>query len=293
MSPLDLLTALVVVVVWGLNFAAVKVALTEFSPLLLTSLRFAFVAVCLLPWLRAPKERWGQLLLLSSVMGVGHFGLMFLGMDGVDAAAAAIIIQLGVPFSSLLAALVYKDHLGWRRGLALALAFAGVAILAGEPHLTHLTGLVAVVGAALGWAVGNLVAKTLHDLPALTVNAFLGLLAAPQLLALSLVFEDGQAKAIVDATWKGWGALAFIVLMSSLVAYTLWYRLVARYDLNQVVPITMLGPVIGGLSGILLLDEPATWHKIVGGALTLVGVAIIHLRQKRKTGHDPVPIGEL
>ncbi|MBX9635788.1 MAG: EamA family transporter, partial [Magnetospirillum sp.] len=63
----------------------------------------------------------------------------------------------------------------------------------------------------------------------------------------------------------------------SLVAYSLWYRLLARHSMNQIVPITLLGPVVGVASGVMLLGEPLSWQKLVGGAITIAGVAVVQL----------------
>lgn len=284
MAPRDFLAAVVVVLIWGFNFVVVKLGVEELPPLLLTSLRFFTVTLVLAAFVRPRKSDIVPLSLLSVTLGTAHFGLLFSGIRHVDAATAAIVVQLGVPFSALLAALVYGDAMGIRRWGGLALAFGGVVLLAGEPTLPSPLGLVLVVGGAFAWAVSNMVIKRLRDVPPATVNGWMAMLAAPQLLALSLVFEDGHAEALTSAGLAGWGAVAFTALGASLIAYTLWYRLLARYPVSTVVPFTLLAPVIGVFAGILLLGEPATWQKGLGGVLTLMGVLIVQLNvfQDRK-----------
>lgn len=115
MRPIDLLQVLAVVLIWGLNFVAIKTAVTEIPPLALTVLRFLLVGIILTPFFRPEKTQFKQLLLLSGTMGVGHFGLLFMGLRGADAATAALLIQLGVPFSSIMAAFFFGDRLGWIR----------------------------------------------------------------------------------------------------------------------------------------------------------------------------------
>lgn len=279
MKPLDVLAAMVVVAVWGVNFAAVKVAVAEIPPLTLTALRFALVAAMLAPLFRPRIEMLPGIALLSFSLGVCHFGLMFLGISGLDAATAAIATQLSVPFSILLAAAFFGERLGWRAGFGMVLAFGGVALLAGEPTLPRPLPLLMVVAAALAWAASNIVIKRIGAVSPFVLNGWMALLAAPQLLILSLAVEDGQTGAIADAGWAGWGGLAFIVLGASLTAYSLWYHLLAKYPVSQVVPYTLLVPVAGVAAGIALLGEPLTWHKLVGGGLTLLGVAIIQKRR--------------
>ncbi|MBW7851170.1 MAG: EamA family transporter [Rhodospirillales bacterium] len=282
MTPASMLAALVVVVIWGLNFVAAKVGVTAIPPLAFMAIRFFLVALLLAPFFRPRRSHFVTLLVISTLLGVGHFGLMFLGINGVDAATAAIANQLVVPFSAIMAAMFFNDRLGWRRSGGMALAFSGVALLAGEPTLPAILPLLMVVSAALAWAVANVAIKKLGAVPPLVMNGWMALFAAPQLLLLSLIFEEGQTAAVVEAAWTAWAALAFTVLGASIIAYTLWYQLVTRYDLNQIVPFTLLGPVIGVASGIVLLGEPFTWQKAVGGALTILGVAIIQMGAPRR-----------
>lgn len=279
MTPRDLATALLVVTLWGLNFIAVKTALTVMPPFLLTGLRFAGVALVLAPFYRPHRNQIVGIAGIGAVLGCGHFGLLFLGISGMDAATAAIVTQLGVPFSALLAWAVFGEKLGPARGLGLVLAFAGVALLAGEPNLPHWAPLAVAVLSMLCWAISNVQVKRLGTIPPLALNGWMAVFAAPMLLALSLGFEHGHASALARtaADWKVLAGLAYTVIASSLVAYTLWYRLLARHPMNRVVPITMLAPVIAVAGGVLVLGETLTWQKLAGGALTIVGVAMVQL----------------
>ncbi|HEY7690600.1 MAG TPA: EamA family transporter, partial [Dongiaceae bacterium] len=149
MKLVDLLGLVAVALVWGVNFAVAKAGVTAMPPIAFVSLRFAAVAIVLLPFLRWPPPRWIDLLLLSVVLGVVHFSLMFSGLVGLDISTASIAIQLQVPFAALLAAYFFGDKLGWRRLTGMAIAFAGVVLIAGEPRLVgNLVPLLLVVAAA-------------------------------------------------------------------------------------------------------------------------------------------------
>lgn len=279
MSPRDTLLALVVAVAWGLNFAAAKIGVAELPPIFYTALRFVGVAVLLAPFFRPTKAEWKGIIIVSFLLGVCHFGFMFIGMSGVDAATTAIAIQLQVPFSTLLAAIFFQDMPGWRRLAGIGLAFGGVALLAGEPSLPNLFPFMMVVAAAFGWALSNVVIKKTGPLSPFALNGWMALLAVPQLLALSMIFEEGQWDALAAASTDMWIALAYTVLGSSLLAYSLWYKLIARYSMNQVVPFTLLAPVVGAASGVLILGEALSVYKVVGGVLTIAGVALIQFRE--------------
>lgn len=268
-----------VVFLWGTNFIAVKMALGVLPPLLLTALRFALVAAVLVPFCRPRRDQMLGVAAVGLTLGCGHFGLLFVCLAGMDAASAAIVTQLGVPFSALLAWAVFGEKLGPIRSLGLVLAFAGVALLAGEPSLPHWGPLAIGVVSMVCWAISNVQVKRLGTIPPLALNGWMALFAAPMLLGLSLVSESDQTEALArtlasPATLAG---LAYTVIASSLVAYSLWYHLLARHPMNRVVPVTLLNPVISVIGGVAVLGEPLGWHKLVGGALTIAGVAVVQL----------------
>lgn len=280
MTAKDTLLALLVVGLWGFNFVAAKVSLQDFPPLFLTCVRFCLVAAVLFPFLRVPREKLPGIALLSVILGSIHFPMMFTGIGGVDAATASVVAQLQVPFSSLLAAVFFKDRLGWRRAAGMGVAFAGVALIAGEPRMSgSLWPLTLIVAASFAFACASMQIKRIGAIDGYTLNAWLALLAAPQLFVLSLLVEEGQWHALTHATAAGWTALVYTALASTIVAYGIWYRLLRVYEVNQAVPFMLLVPVFGVLSGVLILNDPFTLTLAIGGFLTVAGVGVIVLRR--------------
>ncbi|MBI4182894.1 MAG: EamA family transporter, partial [Proteobacteria bacterium] len=274
----DLLLAVLVTALWGLVHPIGKAGVAEVPPLFFTAIRFALTALILVPFLPFPWGRLGDLALLSLTFGGLHFGLLFLGLAQGEASVAAIAVQTNAPFGALLAWLVLGERLGWRRAAGMALAFAGVAVLAGAPSVTgNPLALALVLGAAFSWALANVQIKTMAPLAPLAVSGWVALLAAPQVLAASLVLEAGQLAALAGAGWRGYGALAYTVVVSSAFAYAAWYRLIQRYPVNQVVPFTLLIPVFGVAFSAALLAEPLEPAKLVGGLVTVAGVAAMVL----------------
>jgi O-acetylserine/cysteine efflux transporter len=283
-----LLLLSLVTVGWGLNFVAAKWGYADFEPMLLLALRFLFVGLILLPFCTYPRGKMLHILGLSFVLGTVHFGLMFTGIKEVDAGVAAIAIQTQVPFAALLAALLFKDYLGWRRALGMILAFSGMVLIAGEPRMeTSLVSLGMVILASMVWAVSTVQVKLMGEAPPFSVLAWSSLFAAPQLFVLSLLLEDDQWGQITNAAWYGWGAVVYMTLVVSVFGYGVWYTTLRQYDVNQVMPITLLVPLSGLASGAWILGETMTWLMWLGAALTLVGVAIIILRRPR-TGQAPL-----
>ena len=267
--------AVSIAMVFGVNTVAIKIGTEDLPPLLLTALRFVLVGAILAPFCPLARDQVGKLLVLSVTFGLLHFGLLFIGIAGADAATAGICMQLGVPFGVLLGAVALKEDLGWRRGAGLLLAFAGVVVLAGEPSSGRLTPILLLVTSAFAWAVSNLLLKTVRGMSSFATIGWISVFSAPLVLAISLVFETDHLAAIAAATWRTWAALLFVAVVTTILAYGLWSTLLRRYPMAVVVPFQLLVPVAAMAAGVAVLGEPVTWQRLVGGAATILGVAII------------------
>lgn len=274
--PLHLVVFLLIAMIWGFNFAVAKIGLAQLPPIMMMALRWGLVGMLLAPFVKPPRGCWRQVFLVSFTLGFVHFALMFTGLKNLDAATAAIAIQLQVPFAALLAAVFFNDKLGWRRALGMAIAFIGVAIVAGEPRLAGVTvPLALVIVAACVWSVANVQIKKMGDVDGMMLNAWVGVFAAPQLALASLLLEEGQGAALAAADWRAAMAVVYQAVVVVIVGYGAWFWMLRRYAVNQVMPFTLLVPGFGVLSGVLVLGETLTLPLVVGGLLTIIGVGVI------------------
>jgi O-acetylserine/cysteine efflux transporter len=282
MKPTDALLAIFVIAVWGFNFVAGKWGLAQVPPVLLMALRFALVAVLLLPFVHKPRGKLLAIFALSVTLGTVHFSLMFAGLARLDAGIASIVVQTQVPIAAIMSAYYYRDYLGWRRGLGMLTAFVGVVVLAGEPRNgPDLIPLLLVIGAAAFWALANIQIKELGAIDGFALNAYLSLFCAPQLFITSLVFEDGQMAALAKADIWLPVSILYMSVIVTILSYMIWYRILHRYAVNQAMPFMLLVPAFAVLSGVLFLDEPLGWRVIVGGLLIIGGVGVIMLRRPK------------
>jgi len=282
MRPAHAFLAASIMLFWGFNFVVAKVAVVEFPPMFVIALRFALVAAVMVAFVPPPWAQMKQVLAVSCTLGWLHFGLMFTGIQNLDAGTAALAVQLQVPFVTLLAAVVFGDSFGWRRALGMAIAFAGVVLVAGAPRVSgNLGSLALVIAGALVWATANIQIKAIGPINGFALNAWVSLLATPQLLIASWLMESGQWESLSTASWAGWGAIVYMAVVTTIAGYGAWYYLLGQYRMNQTMPFTLLVPVFGVMAGILFLDEPLTWQIMVGGALTVAGVGVIVVRRPR------------
>jgi O-acetylserine/cysteine efflux transporter len=270
-------------VIWGLNLIASKVGVGEFPPIFFTALRFGSLALFLIPMLKIHRGQMVNLFAAAMMTGPAAFALLFTGIHlAEDAATVAVATQLGVPFSTLLSVWLLGETIRWRRTLGIVLAFAGVVIIGFDPRVfAYWEGLALVVASCLVSSLGLIFLKRLKGIRPLELQSWIALVGGSMLLLLSLGLENGQMAAVRNATWEGWSALFFTTVMSSLIAHTAWYYLVSRYPVTSLSPITLLSPMFGIFFGVTLLDDQFTPRMLVGGAVTLAGVLIVVLREKR------------
>jgi len=281
-SPLHMLLILGIMLLWGINFAVAKTGLLQLPPIFLVACRFLLVGALLLPFAKRPRGQWGAILGISVTLGLLHFSVMFNALKDIDAATAAIAIQLQVPFASLLAAIFFGDKLGWRRALGMLIAFLGVAVIAGEPRLNgQYLALGMVIGASFIWSIANVQIKKLDPIDGVSLNAWVALFSTPMLFAASFVLESGQIDALQAANFWAYFAVVYQAVAVVVIGYGSWYWLMRRYQINQIMPATLLVPPIGVLSGVIFLGENLTVNLMLGGLMTIVGVAIIIIRRPR------------
>lgn len=164
LAPRDLLLVLAVVTIWGFAFVPMRWALDSVPPFALAALRFLFAAVPALFFIRRPDVPWSTLVIYGFAIGVFQFGLLFLGMQlGMPAGLSSLVIQTQVFFTIGLAAWWLHDRLDRHSLIGAAIAAAGIAVLAWHKFTAGATatllGFLLVLGGALAWAVGNIVAK--------------------------------------------------------------------------------------------------------------------------------------
>jgi O-acetylserine/cysteine efflux transporter len=293
MKPQHFLALAFAQVLWGANFAVLKLGLDTWPPFFFVALRLGAVGLLLLPFVGLPKRsQLPGLLLLAVLLGVIHFGTLFTGIALSDAATSSIIIQIQVPLAALAAAAFFGDRIGWRRWSGMALSILGIALLVGRPAFQG--GWVAVgliLAAAVSWVAANLQIKRLAGaIGGWQLNAWPALLAAPMMLALSAVTEQGQVAALRSADTAAWIAMAYQVVVTTALCYGLWFAMMRRYPVTQVMPFTLLEPMFGALTAVFLLDEPWDWQMVLGALVTVSGLAIIVIRRPQSV-EQPVGPG--
>lgn len=273
-----LLLALAVVAVWGTNFVVIKLALAALPPLLFAVLRFAFVLLPAALFIRRPPVPWRQLAAYGVLIGAGQFGLLYVAMRGhIAPGLASLVIQTQVFFTIGLAIVLAGERVRAFQWGALALAVAGIGVIAWHTDAqTTPAGLALVLCAAASWAGGNLVARHSGKVDMLGYVVWSSLFALPPLVALAMLLEGPELilHSLAQADAGAWAAVAWQSVGNSLFGYAAWGWLLARHPAATVVPMALLVPVFGMGASALMLAEPLPGWKLAAAALVMSGLAL-------------------
>ena len=280
----DMGLALSVPINWGMGFTLAKAGLGEFPPLFLMSMRFSLSAVLLCWFFPPPVGQLRSVFIVALVSATIQYGLTFTGLAGLDASTAVLLVQLEVPFGALLAAIFLNDKLGWKRTLGMVLAFFGVSLIAGAPNIRkQLFSAFLVMSGALTWSLGQVMIKKMVTITGFQLIAWVAVFAGPQMFISSLILEKGHLNSLKNATIVGWGTVIYMGIVMTALGYAIWYHLLNKYDVNQVMPFLLLLPVSSICGAVLFLGERPDIRTLIGGVFVIIGVAaIVFLGQSRK-----------
>lgn len=281
LRPRDLVLALLVILVWGVNFAVIKVGLAGVPPLLLGALRFMLAAFPALLFFKAPKVPLRLYLAFGLTMSVGQFAFLFSAIHvGMPSGLASLVLQSQSFFTLVLTALWLRERWQGNQLAGLLLAAAGL-VLIGSAHGASmpLLGFLLTVAAATMWACGNIVSRAVGRHGPMNQLAFVvwaSLVPPLPLLALSLLIEGPAA---ISTALQGFGlasfaSVAYLAWAATLFGYGVWTFLLSRYPINRVAPFTLLVPLVGLTTGWLAFGETLQPVHFIGGALLMVGLFV-------------------
>lgn len=285
MKPADFVLLVAVCLMWALNLVVTRWSVTDggVPPIFFAAIRVSLLALVLLPFLLPVPRQIGLVFLIAMGMAGIHFGLLFLGLANATAGTAAVIGQLGVPFTTILSVVFLGERIGIWRLAGIGLAFAGVMIIVLQPDQISLSaGVLYLLVAAFVGSLANILMKRIDPMPAMRLQAWIGLFSITPLMATSAMLETDQMAAYLAPDWRIYVASAFAVGGVSVFAHGSFYSLIKRYDVTLLSPLTLMTPVMSVLLGVALLGEALTWTMVAGGLIALCGVAVIGMRPNRR-----------
>jgi O-acetylserine/cysteine efflux transporter len=277
--PRHVLLAVLVIVIWGVNFVIIDVALRDVPPLLLAALRFAFTAVPAIAFVRRPPIGWTWINAVGIFLGVGNFGLLFLGIHlGMPAGLSSLVLQSQAMFTMLLAAILLGERLGRRHVAGTAIATGGlVLIAAGGGGSVPFGPFLLVMAAAIGWAAANVCTRVSGAPAGLGLLVWSSVVPPLPLAALSYLVEgrDAVVGALTSFEPSAVLALAYLVGLATLVGFGAWNTLLRHYPAGLVAPYSLAVPVVGMSAAWIWLGERPGLVDLLGAVVILAGLALI------------------
>ncbi|WP_460854209.1 EamA family transporter [Pseudomaricurvus hydrocarbonicus] len=287
LSPVELVAAMLVILLWGLNFVPMKFALLDFTPFQMGAARFLLAAFPLFLFVARPSIPMKWLLLYGFAQGLGQFSFLFFALKfGMSAALASVLMQTQVFFTALMGATLLGEPISRPLTVGMMVAAAGLACFVlnlftdqGLGTVTEL-GFLLTLMAALMWSSANIIVKKMQasseGYSALSLVAWSSLISGVGFVLISIVFDDHDAHDNwLQASATGWLSLLYLGWAASGLAYWLWTLLLTRHLASRVAPFSLGVPVVGLLAGIWVLDEQMTTMQWVGSALVMFALVVV------------------
>jgi len=286
-----------VILIWAINFIAAKIGLRSLPAATLASFRLVLAGLAMLPFYlfcsRLPAfartaETWRRGFTLRDLwifLYMGFFGVVMnqvcftVGLRYTSVSHAAVLVGMGPIYTLILAVLFKLETATWRKAIGMAIALAGIAVLASEngisAHSSSVLGDAITMTGSIGFAMYVVLGKRLAGrYDPLTMTAFSHYAGALIVLPVAIYRAVllGSAANWGAIAWTGWAAMLYMAIFSSAVAYVFYFWLLRYLEASQLSAFTYTLPVVATVLGILWLGEKGSWGQVLGGALALGGV---------------------
>lgn len=279
MARRDIFIMFMVCLAWAVNTVVSGIIIVDYAvpPLLYALLRFGLTALLLCALLRPLPKPGLMMMLAGTLLGGVHYGLLFMGLRFISAADASIILQLIIPTTTLLSMLFLGEKLNAKRCAGITLALCGVLLVlfrTGSISYPNI-GVLWMVAAVLAFSVGTILLKRVEVTSPLRLQSWAALSSLPPLALASAVLEYPQWPQIFAAGWVLIAAVVFSALFVTILATSLFYGLVQRYEGNLISALTLMMPLQTVALGVAVNGDRIDLNMVCGALMAVAGVALV------------------
>ncbi len=284
MGLAEWLLIIVLSVIWGGSFFFIKVAVSEVTPLTLVLGRVGFASITLLIFgfltgrrLPASLPLWGAFLIMGFLNNLIPFSLIVRSQQHIQSSLASILNATTPIFSVVLAHfLTNEERLTVNRSAGVLLGWLGVALLIGVESLggfdLQIVGYAAMLGAALSYACAAIYGRRFKGLSHIAVTTGMLCCSSVMMIPLVLIFEQPLA---LHPGPTAWGAILGLSVLSTSLAYIIYFRVLATSGATNLLLVTFLIPISAILLGVFILGERLGWNALGGMLLIFTGLIAI------------------
>ncbi|HZQ42493.1 MAG TPA: EamA family transporter [Acidobacteriaceae bacterium] len=281
--------------VWGSTYIFIRWGVEEVPPLLFAAIRFFTAGLLVVAWMATKREvwptkrEWGSICLLAALIFVGDYGLLFWAEQKVASGVAGVMMATIPVFMAIAEILLLRARrMTVRLAAALIVGLCGVAVL--MSHSFHLgsapistVGALALIAASIFWSVASVMTRKLPLPSSKVLSAGAQMLVGGAMLAVvAVAFGEPARFQAAAVSAKAWIAMAYLIVMGSLVGFTAYMWLIHRESPTKVGTYAYVNPVVAVLIGYFFAGEPLGLRMILGMLLVLASVLLITLGKRTK-----------
>ena len=292
------LLLLVVCLIWGATPASGKFTVESFSPLMITGMRFALIALILFTWMFLISDKKGlkpskEVLIVTFAMGfmgvLVHNGMLFLGLTYTTATNTALIESIGPTATTVLAFLFVGERLNVFGWIGIFISCLGALCIVSKGSVDVILSLSFNIGdiyvliCEVAWSAYAVISLRIHGKAGtVAVTAWSGLFGS--LLCFAFGSLTGTLH-VYEVTSRALWGFSYLTLFSGIVAFIGWNYAVQRVGASKAGVFVYFVPLTGGILGVTLLNEPIHAAEIIGGLVIIAGV-VVTVRAKIKLKFD-------
>lgn len=286
----SILLVLIVVLIWASNFIVIKIGVTELEPLIVLGLRFFCAGLIFLPFMKWPGWKQARMIMLVGLlMGPLHQGLLYYALETMPAGLMSIILQSNVLMTTFIGWIFLKEKIGWRTWTGIAMGLIGIFILLrGSDLQGNISGFIMAFASAFFIAVTYIAMKKVDTVHAPTYIVLMSLPISPLIFISSFILNGTQWTQNMSTIH--WGTIAGVVAYQAIIlslSHMIWQRLLTVHPVSLLTPWTLLIPALAMGMAVIFFGESVTIPILIGGGLTILGVAITTFRRlKRHSDKD-------
>jgi drug/metabolite transporter (DMT)-like permease len=282
----------VVCVVWGSTYLGIRITVESIPPLFSAAARFLVAGGLLLAglaWRLGPAavRVTGRQLASAAAVGVlllvtGN-GILSIGEGSVPSGLAALLVAV-VPLWVVVLKVSVGDRPGWARLAGVLLGLVGLAVLSlpGISGSVSLGGVLLIMVASISWAAGSFFgSRWPHPSNALVTSAYQMLFGGFGCLLVALARGEQHRLHLSAISTHAWLALAYLVLVGSLLGFTAYAWLLQNAPIGLVATYAYVNPVVAVFLGWLVLAERLSVAELVGGAIVVAAVVVVVSTERR------------
>lgn len=264
--------------IWGFNWVVMKTANAYFPPVLFVAFRFLIGAAVMLSvcaWRRipVPERKYWKWITATGILQIAVNNVcMQIGMYSLTAGVVSVLNYTMPVWMAILAQLFLKERLTLRKIAGIAICIAGLFVLMDIHDLGNMTAVSIVLAGAAAWAASGIILKRhLQDSPPLQYSAWQMVVGSLLLFIVALIVPQPS----IHWTTTAAACLLYNGILAAAVGFFLWNYILAHMEAGKAGVAILVVPVVGVVSGILVLGEAFTWHTALGILLVLGGFLLI------------------